>query len=78
MSSKRALRRACAQKVAYPTQADAILARKRRMAAGILGLGVYACEGHWHIGHIPFNLRQSIRDRRIAVRTLADAVERPA
>jgi hypothetical protein len=69
MSSKRALRRrSCARKNAYADQATAdsvaAVARRRRGQR----LHVYRCQfgAHWHVGHPPGRVRQSIAGRRRA------------
>ena len=69
MASKRRLRRkACSGKIAYKTLADAMGARNSMIKRFGLRkvISAYKCEycGMYHIGHTPYNVRQSIRDKQ--------------
>lgn len=67
MASKRARRRrTCLSKIAYGTLAEAATAARAyvKRHGGIVSW--YECKscGKFHVGHTPWRLRQSLRDRR--------------
>lgn len=64
MASKRRIRRkSCVSKVQYADFVSAQMAGWKRTKASKSSILPYKCAfgGHWHIGHPPANVRQSIR-----------------
>ena len=68
MSSRRAeRRRACESKTAYNTP-DAASANVNRLRRSGERVHVYKCEfgNHFHVGHLPWRMRQAIAAKRRA------------
>lgn len=69
MSSKRRLRRrACEQKASYPTLADAMAHKASLRHRKGEHVHAYKCDfgDHWHVGHVPWRVRQAIAAKRRA------------
>lgn len=68
MASRRGIRRrGCEHKRVYSSLEEAVLVIRKLLRQGEHNLNAYRCKfnrSHYHIGHMPRGVRQSIADRR--------------
>lgn len=66
MKQRKLRRRQCDGKMRHPSQEAAVIAAQRMSKKMRCLITAYWCKfcGHYHCGHAPFNVRQSIRNRQ--------------